>query len=116
MVVFLYVVLISDENGDILAGKEPTVKFFDESDLTMFSVLFEDAVKMELGLIVIEGVNLLEDSSPVFKMLRGEFLFVVSGEILRFEVIKLFHSSSTEKEVKLLFWFIMNVGLTVLTF
>jgi len=115
LVVFLYVALISDENGNILAGKEPTIKFFYEGDLTMLSILFEDAVKMKLGVIVIERVNLLEDSSPVFKMLRGEFLFEVGGEILGFEVVELFHSSSTEKEVKLFFWFIMNV-LIVLIF
>lgn len=80
----------------------------------MLSVLFEDAVKMELGVIVIEGVNLLEDSSSVFKMMRGEFLFVIGGKILRFEVVEFFHSPSTEKEVILLLLF-MSVGLTVLT-
>lgn len=113
MVVFLYVALVSNKNGDIFAGKKPTIKFFYESNLTMFSVLFEDAVKMKLRVIVIEIVNFLEDSSPVFEMLGGEFLFVVSGEILRLKIVELFHSSSTEKEVILLFICII-VGLSEL--
>lgn len=108
------VALVPYKNGDIFTGEEPTIKFFYEGDLTMFSVLFEDTVKMDFRVIVIEIVNFLEDSSSVFEMLRGDFLFVVSGEILRLEVIELFHTSSAEKEVILLFFFI-NVGLIVLS-
>lgn len=78
LVVVLYIFLISYKYGNVLTGKEPTWELFNVSDLTVFSVLFEDAIKMDLWVIVVERVNLLKDPVAVFEMLGGEFKFIVS--------------------------------------